>query len=70
MRAWASLEAQAHDEQRRLEGTFLRKTGGTERIATLRDAMHHAMEAGTGIYRTADSITKATETIAELQHDA
>ena len=61
-----ALASQAADERRRLEA-LLAKTDGRERIATLRDAMHDAMEAGTGIYRTADSITKAAETIAELQ---
>jgi fumarate reductase flavoprotein subunit len=61
-----ALASQAADERRRLEA-LLAKTDGRERIATLRDAMHDAMEAGTGIYRTADSITKAAEIIAELQ---
>src|SRR5262245_65607968 len=47
-----ALASQAEDERRRLEA-LLAKTDGRERIATLRDAMHHAMEAGTGIHRTA-----------------
>src|SRR5213594_3186027 len=38
--ASSSLAAQAQDEYRRLEETFLRKSGGKERIATLRAEMH------------------------------
>src|ERR671936_114694 len=36
--------AQAMDEQRRLEQQFLRKTGGRERIATIREDMQKIME--------------------------
>src|SRR5467141_4551224 len=43
--------SQALDEQLRLEQQFLRKTGGRERIATIRSEMHKAMENGAGIYR-------------------
>src|SRR5713101_8314755 len=38
--ATPSLVAQAHDEHRRLEERFLRKSGGRERISTLRAEMH------------------------------
>src|SRR5438876_2036474 len=47
-----SVLAQAEDEARRLEEKFLRKTGGHERIATLRAEMHETMEESAGIYRT------------------
>ena len=36
--------AQAQDEERRLESQYLRKTGGRERIATIRVEMQSAME--------------------------
>jgi fumarate reductase flavoprotein subunit len=65
--AGPSLLAQAHDEQRRLEETFLRKPGGTERIATLRTEMNETMEESAGIYRNGDALEKATEKLRSLQ---
>jgi fumarate reductase flavoprotein subunit len=47
-----SLIAQAQDERRRIETGFLRKTGGKEKIATLRTELHQTMEQSAGIYRT------------------
>jgi fumarate reductase flavoprotein subunit len=65
-----SIVAQAHDEERRLETAFLRKTGGKERIATLRAEMHQTMEHGAGIYRTAKSLEESVEKIRTLQERA
>jgi fumarate reductase flavoprotein subunit len=62
-----SILAQAHDEQRRLEEKFLLKTGGRERIATLRAEMHEAMEESAGIYRTGATLEKAVEKLQSLQ---
>jgi fumarate reductase flavoprotein subunit len=62
-----SILAQAHDEQRRLEAKFLRKTGGTERIATLRTEMQETMEDSAGIYRTSTILQKAAEKLQSLQ---
>jgi fumarate reductase flavoprotein subunit len=62
-----SVVAQAEDEGRRLEGNFLRKTGGRERIATLRTEMHETMEESAGIYRTSAALEKATEKVRSLQ---
>ncbi len=63
----ASVIAQAMDEKRRVEDRFLNKTGGRERISTIREEMQKAMEDGAGIYRTHDSLAKAAETISKLQ---
>lgn len=63
----ASVIAQAIDEKRRVEEQFLNKTGGRERISTIREEMQKAMEAGAGIYRTRDSLVTAAETIGKLQ---
>jgi fumarate reductase flavoprotein subunit len=63
----ASILAQAMDEKRRVEDRFLNKTGGRERIATIREEMQKAMEDGAGIYRTQDSLAKAAETIGKLK---
>jgi fumarate reductase flavoprotein subunit len=62
-----SVLLQAEDERRRLEHDLLEKTDGRERIATLRDLMHQAMEEGAGIYRSAESLAKAADTIDELR---
>ncbi|HVH88976.1 MAG TPA: fumarate reductase (quinol) flavoprotein subunit [Terriglobales bacterium] len=62
--------AQAEDERRRLEQEFLRKTGGTERVATIREAMQKAVEDGAGIYRTENSLRAAAGVLAELRERA
>ncbi|MCH8913632.1 MAG: hypothetical protein IIA33_08715, partial [Planctomycetes bacterium] len=41
--------------------------GGSERIATLRNEMHEAMEGGTGIFRDEKSLTDTCRKIAELR---
>lgn len=63
----APVIAQALDEKRRLESEFLHKAGGRERIATIREEMQQAMEAGAGIYRTHESVAAAAVTISRLQ---
>ena len=62
-----SVLAQAHDEQRRLEEQFLFKTGGRERIATLRQAMQESMERSAGIYRDASALQRAEAELQRLQ---
>ena len=63
----SAVMAQARDEERRLTHDYLRRTGGSERLATVRDAMHHTMEASAGIYRSGDSLARAADTLRELQ---
>ena len=60
----ASLAA---DEVRRIEKTYLRGRPGRERIATLRDTLQRAMEDGVGVYRTAEGLQRARDTVAELR---
>jgi fumarate reductase flavoprotein subunit len=62
-----SILAQAQYEQGRLEEAFLRKTGGKEKIATLRGEMHQTMEASAGIYRTGSALQQAAQKLRELQ---
>jgi fumarate reductase flavoprotein subunit len=59
--------SQARDEKRRLEEKFLRKTGGRERIATIRSELHKAMESGAGIYRNQTSLQQAADKLYELR---
>ena len=61
---------QAEDERRHLEHDFLRKTGGKERIATIREEMQKAVEDGAGIYRTEKSLRAAEAKLVELQDRA
>jgi len=62
-----SVLAQASDEQQRLEKQYLHKTGGTQRIATIRDEMQKAVESGAGIYRQEASLKQAAQKLQELQ---
>jgi fumarate reductase flavoprotein subunit len=59
--------AQAMDEQRRLEGQFLRRTGGRERLAIIREDMQKTMEESAGIYRMGMSLLAAVESLRTLQ---
>jgi fumarate reductase flavoprotein subunit len=59
--------AQALDEEARLQDQFLQKSGGRERISTLREEMQTTMEQGAGIYREGDSLTCTAGKLLELQ---
>jgi len=59
--------AQAADEQRRLNSDFLNKTGGRERIATIRSEMQAAVEKSAGIYREQTSLAEGLHKAMELQ---
>jgi fumarate reductase flavoprotein subunit len=59
--------AQALDEEARLQDQFLQKTGGGERISTLREEMQETMENSAGIYRSGDSLAGAADKLQELQ---
>jgi fumarate reductase flavoprotein subunit len=65
--ASAQLKSQAEQEQQRISSQFIRMQGGTERVATLRQELNRIMEAGAGIYRTAESLQTACSTIATLK---
>jgi fumarate reductase flavoprotein subunit len=62
-----AVAAQAKDEQRRLDQDFLRKTGGHERLATLRVEMHKTMETSAGIYRTGAALARSVDALRDLQ---
>jgi fumarate reductase flavoprotein subunit len=58
---------EAHDEQTRLERSFLHKTGGRERIATIRNEMQAVTEASAGIYRNGAALEQAAGKLRQLQ---
>jgi fumarate reductase flavoprotein subunit len=64
--AGPAVLAQAQDEGRRLADR-LGRTGGTEKIATLRVEMHETMEGRAGIYRTGAALEKAASRIEDLR---
>ncbi len=59
--------ALAMDEERRLLDGYLRREGGGERVADLREEMQQAMEDGAGIYRDGAGLAKAAARVAELK---
>ena len=65
--ASATVRAQARDEERRLQDDFLRKPGGRERMASIREDMQTTMEQSAGIYRTGDALRRGAETLRELR---
>jgi succinate dehydrogenase flavoprotein subunit len=62
-----AILAQAMDEQHRLETRYLHKTGGKERIATIREEMQAAIEKGAGIYREEAMLVESVNKMRELQ---
>ena len=65
--ASAAIDALAADEQRRLDRQFLRKDGGKEKIATVRQEMQKTMEEGAGIYRDEEKMQKTCKTLRTLR---
>ncbi len=65
--AGPAVLAEAREEERRLEETLLRSSGGKERVATLRAEMHKAMEESAGIFRTESSLRKGAERLSSLR---
>jgi len=59
--------AQALDEETRLGSRFLNKTGGKERIATIRTEMQTTLEDSAGIYRDGAALIDGSAKLNELQ---
>ena len=59
--------AAAMDEERRLRKDVLEKTGGTERLASIRVEMQAAMEKGAGIYRDESGLRVAAAQVEDLK---
>jgi fumarate reductase flavoprotein subunit len=61
------IDAMLWDEARRVETAYLEKTGGEERIGTIREEMQRDMDAGAGVFRTREGLEKLTEQIGGLR---
>jgi fumarate reductase flavoprotein subunit len=59
--------AQAADEERRLASTYLERTGGSERVAAIRDEMQQTLEECAGIYRDAAGLTSGARALCALR---
>ena len=63
-----ALEALVRDEEGRMRSTLLSgDSARTERVSQIRAELQNAMEAGAGIYRTAEELTVACEQIRALK---
>jgi fumarate reductase flavoprotein subunit len=51
----------------RLGNEFLHKSGGRDRLATLRDEMQRTMEQSASIYRSGDALARGADQLAALQ---
>ena len=61
------VQGQAEEAEERVRALF-RKAGGGESIPGLRQEMNSAMEAGAGIYRSAESLAAAAAKMNALRH--
>jgi fumarate reductase flavoprotein subunit len=55
------------DEARRVEGEYLEKKGGDERMGTIREEMQHAMDAGAGVFRTKEGLEELIQQLGGLR---
>ncbi len=59
--------AQGKDEERYLTNELLHRSNGRERLAGLREEMQETLEQSAGIYRTGETLARATERLSALQ---
>jgi fumarate reductase flavoprotein subunit len=65
--ASVAVLAQARDEEMRLGNELLHKSGGRDRLATLRDEMQKTMEQSASIFRSGDALARGAEALGALQ---
>jgi len=61
------VDAMLWDEARRVEAAYLEKTGGDEKIGTIREEMQRDMDAGAGVFRTKEGLEKLTDQLGGLR---
>jgi fumarate reductase flavoprotein subunit len=61
-----AIASQAADAEGRIKALF-KRTGGTERVATLKREMNHTLEEGCGIYRDEKSLQETCKVIADIR---
>ncbi|HVC42969.1 MAG TPA: FAD-binding protein, partial [Candidatus Saccharimonadales bacterium] len=61
------VDAMLWDEARRVEGAYLEKKGGEERIGDIREAMQREMDAGAGVFRTEEGLHALIKRLGDLR---
>src|SRR5437763_2718014 len=61
------VDAMLWDEARRVEGEYLEKKGGDERIGVIREEMQKEMDAGAGVFRTRDGLSRLARNLGGLR---
>jgi fumarate reductase flavoprotein subunit len=61
-----AITGQAADAENRIKALF-KRTGGTERVATLKREMNHTLEEGCGIYRDEKSLQETCKVVADVK---
>ena len=62
----ALITGQSADAEGRIKALF-KRTGGKQRVATLRREMNHALEEGCGIYRDEKSLQETCKVVADVK---
>jgi fumarate reductase flavoprotein subunit len=61
------VESVLWEEARRIEGDYLEKKGGQERMATIREEMQLEMDSGAGVFRTKEGLEKLIDRLGGLR---
>ncbi len=61
------VQALLTDEARRVEGTYLERREGRERLADIREDLQRAMDRGVGVFRTKDGLQSVCADIRKLR---
>src|SRR6202158_1712309 len=61
------VDAMLWDEARRVEGEYLEKKGGHERIGNIRYDLQREMDAGAGVFRTKEGLEKLIQELGVLR---
>jgi len=61
------VDALLWDEARRVEGAYLEKKSGEEKIGEIREDMQRSMDEGAGVFRTADGLGTLIERLGLLR---
>ena len=61
------VDAMLWDEARRVEAEYLEKKGGDERIGPIREEMQREMDAGAGVFRTKEGLSRLVRNLGGLR---
>jgi fumarate reductase flavoprotein subunit len=61
------VDAMLWDEARRVETEYLEKQGGEERIGPIREEMQKEMDAGAGVFRTKEGLSRLARNLGGLR---